>query len=283
MFIWWRRLLRLWHTHPVQVKDRGVEIPGIFAAPPPSQKIGDRGHNGGIGVLQLPQLVQLVSNRGAFRFTVGLDLQGNTGCHLLNLTFRHRHRDPVSLPVLKMTLPLRKMGWEDLTIKLIRLPAPKTSLNARSFPYKVPAAVPVLLADPPFLTPLFVHSANPQGEKGEPKSGPFGALKRKSPPPFFPLALGHGNDGKPFRFFSTFPHPAAHPHNPLRLSPCPRENILLFFPWPKGHRGAYIINIFYSLFYDTLTSCYPLYPHRGHILSICSLLLYSLSAACQAP
>ena len=35
---------------------------------------------------------------------------------------------------------------------------------------------PKPLADPPFLTPLFIHSANPQGEKGEPKSGPSGAL-----------------------------------------------------------------------------------------------------------
>ena len=27
----------------------------------------------------------------------------------------------------------------------------------------------------------------------------------------------------------------------LRLSPYPRENIFIIFPWPKGHRGAYII------------------------------------------
>ena len=109
----------LGHTYPVQVKDQGIEIPGIFAAPPPS-KIGDRGHNREIGVLQLPQLVQLVSNGTAFRFTVPLNLQGNTSS-LVNLTFRHRHRDPVSLPVLKMTLPLERSFREDLTIKLIRL------------------------------------------------------------------------------------------------------------------------------------------------------------------
>ena len=114
-----QRVPKLWHTHPVQVKDQGIEIPGIFAAPPPS-KIGDRGHNREIGVLQLPQLVQLVSNGTAFRFTVPLNLQGNTSS-LINLTFRHRHRDPVSLPVLKMTLPLERSFREDLTIKLIRL------------------------------------------------------------------------------------------------------------------------------------------------------------------
>ena len=35
-------------VHPVKAKDQGIEIPGIFAAPPPS-KIGDRGHNREIG------------------------------------------------------------------------------------------------------------------------------------------------------------------------------------------------------------------------------------------
>ena len=83
-------------------------------------KIGDRGHNREIGVLQLPQLVQLVSDGTSFRFTVPLDLQGNPGC-LVNLTFGHCHRDPVSLPVLKMALPLERSFREDLTIKLIRL------------------------------------------------------------------------------------------------------------------------------------------------------------------
>ena len=114
-----QRVPELGHTHPVQVKDQGIEIPGIFAAPPPP-KIGDRGHNREIGVLQLPQLVQLVSDGTAFRFTVPLDLQGNPRC-LVNLTFRHRHRNSVSLPVLKMALPLERSFREDLTIKLIRL------------------------------------------------------------------------------------------------------------------------------------------------------------------
>jgi hypothetical protein len=49
-----------------------------------------------------------------------------------------------------------------------------------------------------------------QGGKGEPKSGPFGALKRKSPPPFPPCS-GYGNDGKPYGF-TTFPQP---PHTPF--------------------------------------------------------------------
>ena len=56
-----QRVPELGHTYPVQVKHQGIEIPGIFAAPPPS-KIGDRGHNREIGVLQLPQLIQLISN-----------------------------------------------------------------------------------------------------------------------------------------------------------------------------------------------------------------------------
>ena len=114
-----QRVPELGHTYPVQVKDQSIEIPGIFAAPP-QPKIGDRGHNRKIGVLQLPQLVQLVSDGTAFRFTVPLDLQGDPGCPV-NLTFRHCHRDPVSLPVLKMALPLERSFREDLTIKLIRL------------------------------------------------------------------------------------------------------------------------------------------------------------------
>jgi hypothetical protein len=48
-----------------------------------------------------------------------------------------------------------------------------------------------------------------EGGKGEPKSAAKGGLKRKSPP-LFPLAPGHGNDGKPVGF-TTFPHPSAHP------------------------------------------------------------------------
>ena len=47
---------------------------------------------------------------------------------------------------------------------------------------------------------------------------------------------------------ATFPHPVAHPHFPLRLSPYPRQNIFIIFPWPKGHRGAYIINEFFPYF-----------------------------------
>ena len=114
-----QRVPELGHTYPVQVKDQGIKIPGIFAAPPPP-KIGDRRHNREIGVLQLPQLVQFVSDGTAFRFTVPLDLQGNPRC-LVNLTFRHRHRNSVSLPVLKMALSLERSFREDLSIKLIRI------------------------------------------------------------------------------------------------------------------------------------------------------------------
>ena len=64
--------------------------------------------------------LQIEGDGTAFRFTVPLDLQGDPGC-FINLTFRHRHRDPVSLPVLKMALPLERSFREDLTIKLIRL------------------------------------------------------------------------------------------------------------------------------------------------------------------
>ena len=39
----------------------------------------------------------------------------------VNLTFRHCHRDPVSLHVLKMALPLERSFREDLTIKLLLL------------------------------------------------------------------------------------------------------------------------------------------------------------------
>jgi len=58
-----------------------------------------------------------------------------------------------------------------------------------------------------------------EGGKGEPKSGPFGALKRKSPPPF-----------------------------PLRLSPCPRENFRNFFEGLKALYTAYIINRVFPYF-----------------------------------
>src|SRR5699024_8483192 len=57
-----------------------------------------------------------------------------------------------------------------------------------------------------------ISPAGGKGGKGEPKSGPFGALKRKSPPPF-PPGSGHGNDGKPVGF-TTFPQPPPTPRSP---------------------------------------------------------------------
>ena len=113
-----QRVPKLRHTYPVQVKHQSIKIPGIFTAPPQT-KIGNRGHNSEIGVLQLPQLVQLVSDSTAFRFTVPLDLQGDPS-RLIDLDFLNRHRNPISLPVLKMSLPLERTLREYLPIKLIR-------------------------------------------------------------------------------------------------------------------------------------------------------------------
>ena len=79
---------------------------------------------------------------------------------------------------------------------------------------------------------------------------------------------------------------AAHPHNPLRLSPCQRENILLYFPWPKGHRGAYIINIFFPYF---TTNPFQLVPPIGGIYYQYIFSLFSVDiiacpgGSCKAP
>jgi hypothetical protein len=108
-----------------------------------------------------------------------------------------------------------------------------------------------------------------EGGKGEPKSGPFGALKRKSPPPFPPRS-GYGNDGKPYRVYHITTA-SAHPLFPRRLSPCPREKVKKFFEGLKALRGAYIINTFFSLFFDRSNfSIYQLVPApiTRHILSI---------------
>ena len=72
-----------------------------------------------------------------------------------------------------------------------------------------------------------------EGGKGELKSAAVGGLKRKSPPPF-PLALGYGNDGKPYGF-TTFPHPAAHPL-------FPSDFLLRKYSPALLKRGAFIIN-----------------------------------------
>jgi hypothetical protein len=84
------------------------------------------------------------------------------------------------------------------------------------------------------------------GGKGEPKSGPFGALKRKSPPPF-PPGSGHGNDGKPVGF-TTFPQPPPTPLFPSDFLPVRERNLRDFFEGQKALSSAYIINIFFSLF-----------------------------------
>jgi hypothetical protein len=121
-----------------------------------------------------------------------------------------------------------------------------------------------------------------EGGKGEPKSGPFGALKRKSPPPFPPRS-GCGNDGKPYRVYHI-PTASAHPSFPLRLSPYPREKFKRFFNLPKGKRGAYIINIFISLFFDNqnsdLISASPWPVYTAYIINIFISLFLIVIIAC---
>ena len=70
---------------------------------------------------------------------------------------------------------------------------------------------------------------------------------------------------------SGLPHSHTPPLTPITPSDFlpVRERIFYYFsPGPKGHRGAYIINIFYSLFYNPLTPCHLPYLIGGHILSI---------------
>ena len=104
----------LGHTHPIQVKDQGIEIPCIFAAPL-TPEIGDRGHDGKIRVVDLRQLRQFIGDGIAFGLALLLDLQSNP-CSLR----RHRHRDPVALRVLKMSLSLKAPHRKDLPVKLKR-------------------------------------------------------------------------------------------------------------------------------------------------------------------
>ncbi|EJX02656.1 hypothetical protein EVA_09239 [gut metagenome] len=69
---------------------------------------------------------------------------------------------------------------------------------------------------------------------------------------------------------SGLPHSHTPPLTPITPSDFlpVRENILLFFPWPKGHRGAYIINIFFPYFTTNPYQLVPFTPIGGHILSI---------------
>ena len=135
-----QRVPELGHTYPVQVKHQGIEIPGVLAAPT-QPKIRDWRHNRKISILQLPQLIQLISNGTPFRLTIFLYLQSDPGC-LVNLTFRHRHRNPVSLPVLKMALSLERSFRKNLTIKFIWLHRLQKLLQVLIFfPIKFPQPI----------------------------------------------------------------------------------------------------------------------------------------------
>ena len=101
----------LGHTHPIQVKDQGIEIPGVLTAPPPP-KVGQGRHDGKVRIVDLRQLRQFIGDRVAFGLAFLFDLQGDP-CRLR----RHRHRDSVPLCVLKMTLPFKATHREDLPVK----------------------------------------------------------------------------------------------------------------------------------------------------------------------
>jgi hypothetical protein len=75
-----------------------------------------------------------------------------------------------------------------------------------------------------------------------------------------------------------------HPSFPLRLSPYPREKVKRFFPLPKGKGGAYIINIFISLFFDNqnsdLISASPWPVYTAYIINIFISLFLIVIIAC---
>ena len=221
-----QRVPELGHPHTIQVKDQSIEIPGILAAATPPE-VGQRRHDGKIRIKDLGQLRKLIGNGVASGLSISLDLHSDPR------SLRYRHRNPVAFLVLKMALPLKTAHREDLPIKLKgcdRLQEPLQMLVL------FPVQFPQLLH-----SSLLIHShtftskrksskkkircggdrlgppAGGKGGKGEPKSGPSGALKRKSPPPF-PPGSGHGNDGKPYRVYHI-PTASAHPPFPLRLSP----------------------------------------------------------------
>ena len=104
----------LGHPHPIQVKDQGIEIPCIFAAPL-TPEIGDRRHDGKIRIVDLRQLRQFIGDGIAFGLALLLDLQGNP-----RSLRRHRYRDSVALRILKTALPLKATHGEDLPVKLKR-------------------------------------------------------------------------------------------------------------------------------------------------------------------
>jgi hypothetical protein len=90
---------------------------------------------------------------------------------------------------------------------------------------------------------------------------------------------------------SGLPHSPTPPLTPITPSDFlpVRERIFYYFsPWPKGHRGAYIINIFYSLFYNPLTPCHLPYPIGGiyyqYILfPIFTVIIACPGGSCKAP
>ena len=106
-----QRVPELGHTHPIQIKDQGIEIPGVLTAPPPP-KVRQRGHDSKVRIKNLRQLRQLVGDGIMLCLSSILNLQSNP-CGL-----RHRYRNPVTLLVLIMAFPLKAAHREDLPVKL---------------------------------------------------------------------------------------------------------------------------------------------------------------------
>ena len=107
-----QRVTELGHTYPIQVKNHGIEIPGVLAAPPPP-KVGQRGHDGEVRIKDFRQFRQFIGNGVAFGLAFLLDLQGDP-----RSLRRYCHRNPVALCVLKMTLPLKTAHGKYFPVKL---------------------------------------------------------------------------------------------------------------------------------------------------------------------
>ena len=106
-----QRVPELWHLNPIQVKDHGIEIPGILAAATPPE-VGQRRHDGKIGIKDLGQLRKLIGDGVAPCLSITLNLHSDPR------SLWHRHRNPVAFLVLKMALPLKTAHREDIPIKL---------------------------------------------------------------------------------------------------------------------------------------------------------------------
>ena len=116
-----KRIPKLGHPHPIQIKHQGIEIPGILATPLPA-KVGNRRHNSKIRIPKLFQLGQLVGNSIAFGLTVTLNFQSNPGYTVTarpSLAFWDCHSNSVTLRILKMAPPLKTANRKDLPVKLI--------------------------------------------------------------------------------------------------------------------------------------------------------------------